>query len=84
MSPSLIAIRFQPSESSEMTSPLTSVIETIGIITQPIFVTETGILNFSALVSTLAGQSMQTYSGSLTTPTCGEGLNSYIVSDQLP
>lgn len=58
--------------------------ENIGDVSQPGSVTETGALDFSCLESTLSEQSMHTYSGSLATPLCAEGLTFYIPSEELP
>lgn len=80
----VIACHFQLSETGETTSLLTSVTEKIGDITAPGSITNTGALDFSALVQEISRQSMHLYSGSLTTPPCAEGLQFFITSQQLP
>ena len=80
----VIAAQFQLTETGETTSLLTSVTEKIAAISTPGSVTETGPLDFAALVDVLSKQSLHTYEGSLTTPPCAEGLKFFITSQQLP
>jgi hypothetical protein len=80
----VIAAQFQMTETGETTPLLTSVMENIGKISTPGTVTETGALDFAPLVDVLSKQSMHTYTGSLTTPPCAEGLTFFVTSQQLP
>jgi len=80
----VIAAQFQLTETGETTSLLTSVTEKIAAISAPGSVTETGPLDFAALVDVLSKQTLHTYEGSLTTPPCAEGLKFFITSQQLP
>lgn len=80
----VIATHFQLSETGETTSLLTAATANIANITQPGTITQTGALDFAPFVAAINAQSLSTYTGSLTTPPCAEGLQFFVTSQQLP
>lgn len=80
----VIATHFQLSETGDTTSLLTAATANIANITQPGTITQTGALNFAPFVAAINAQSLSTYTGSLTTPPCAEGLQFFVTSQQLP
>ncbi|KAH8668270.1 putative carbonic anhydrase [Tricladium varicosporioides] len=66
------------------TPVLTTIAPHLEAIAKPGTVTETGPINFEALVSAINAQDMRKYGGSLTTPPCAEGLTFFIGTEPLP
>ncbi|KAI5799363.1 alpha carbonic anhydrase [Pyronema domesticum] len=79
----VVALMFQLS-STETTELLTKVTENIDKIQTPGTRTETGALDFGAVVKHVQTTPLFTYKGSLTTPPCAEGLTFIIPQAPLP
>jgi len=79
----VIAVMFQMS-STETTDLLTAVTKNIGDIEKPGTKTETGPLDFTKLIDHVQKSPLFTYTGSLTTPPCAEGLTFIVPQKPLP
>jgi carbonic anhydrase len=80
----VVAVPFQLCEAGGSNPLLNALLPHMEAIREPGTITETGPLDFSALVSSLEVQPLRTYSGSLTTPPCAEGLNFFVATQTLP
>jgi carbonic anhydrase len=80
----VIAVPFQLCEAGGSNPLLNALLPHMEAIREPGTVTETGPIDFSGLVSALEVQPMRTYSGSLTTPPCAEGLTFFVATQTLP
>lgn len=80
----VIAAHFQLSETGETTSLLTEATTNIAKIATPGTITETGAIDFAPFVAAINAQTLSTYTGSLTTPPCAEGLQFFVTTKQLP
>jgi len=78
----VIAVMFQMSSNSS-TELLKSVTENIAAIKEPGTATETGALDFTELQNHIATSQLFTYTGSLTTPPCAEGLTFIIPQEPM-
>lgn len=80
----VIAVTFQLSEDGSTTELLTAVTEKLSEIATPGTVTETGALDFTALIDHIQTTPLFQYTGSLTTPPCAEGLTFLVTKEPLP
>ncbi|KAL3418564.1 carbonic anhydrase [Phlyctema vagabunda] len=79
----VLALPFQLSATGDSTALVQSVMASLGEIAEPGNVAELGALDFTALAANLQAQSFSTYTGSLTTPPCAEGLKFFVAQQPL-
>lgn len=80
----VVAVPFHLCEADGSTPLLNQLLPKMDAIKEPGTVTETGALDFAALISLLDVQPFSNYGGSLTTPPCTEGINFYVATQTLP
>ncbi|KAF2814779.1 carbonic anhydrase [Mytilinidion resinicola] len=79
----VLAVLFQLSADGSTTDLLTSVTKNLEEIKTPGTITETGSLDFTALIEHLETTPLRQYTGSLTTPPCAEGLTFLVTQEPL-
>ncbi|RDW75950.1 hypothetical protein BP5796_06771 [Coleophoma crateriformis] len=77
---SVLAVPFQLSTDGSTTETVTASMAGLAEITTPGTLTEVTALPLSKLATALSAQTFSTYSGSLTTPPCTEGITFYVAT----
>ncbi|KAL1641485.1 hypothetical protein SLS58_005990 [Diplodia intermedia] len=81
----VVAVLFQLSEDGATTTDLlTAATQNIAEVEEPGTVTETGALDFAAVVEHLSSTPLLNYTGSLTTPPCAEDVTFLVTQQPLP